>query len=158
MTESEAFQIAVETVAIQARACEPPELSTGELELVVRKSQLASSRQPSTAYPQGAVVLPVTANGHRYNCAVAGTSGDVEPDWNQFAGTSTPDGTVTWIEAGLARGFYDTDQATFEAWDLKSGKASSLVAQSSAGQQYQMQLVFNHCKKMAADWEPTRVS
>jgi hypothetical protein len=158
MTDSEAFQIAVEIVAIQARACEPPELSTGELELVVRKSQLAQSWQASTAYPQGAVVLPLTSNGHRYQCAVAGTSGDVEPDWNQFAGTSTTDGTVTWLEAGLARGYFDTDQATFEAWFLKTGKAAALVQQSSAGQAYAMQQLTTHCRQMAADWEPTRVA
>jgi hypothetical protein len=158
MIEDEALQVAVEIVAVQARACEPPELSTADLEFCVRKSQLAESWQALTPYVQGASVLPVTANGHRYTCAVAGTSDATEPAWNQFAGTSTTDGTVTWLEAGLARGFFDTDQATFEAWDLKRGKASSLVAQSSAGQQYQMQLVFDHCKQMAADWEPTRVA
>jgi hypothetical protein len=158
MTDSEAFQIAVEVVALQAQACLPPTLEQAELEACVRKCQLAASWQPLAPYPQGATVIPTASNGHFYTCTVAGTSGDIEPAWNQFAGTTTVDGTVTWTESGLERGFYDTDQATFEAWDLKCGKATPLVQNSSAGQSQASQQVFTNCTRMAARWSPYRVS
>jgi hypothetical protein len=38
MTDS-AFQVAVEIVAVQAEACLPPELSTGELETIVKRNE-----------------------------------------------------------------------------------------------------------------------
>ena len=158
MTESEAFQIAVEIVAVQAEACLPPTLSTAELEGFVRKSQKAASWLADTYYPQGATVIPSTSNGHLYTCTVAGTSGATEPAFNQFAGTTTSDGSVTWTESGLEHGFYDTDRATFDAWLAKAGKATPLVQNSSAGQSQASQQLFQQCSKMAARWEPTKVS
>ena len=110
------------------------ELSQGELEAVVRKGQIAASWMADTYYPQGATVIPSTSNGHLYTCTFAGTSGATEPAFNQMAGTTTTDGTVTWTESGLESGFYDTDLATFEAWLKKTGKASVLIQTSSAGQ------------------------
>jgi hypothetical protein len=158
MTDSEAFQIAVEIVAQQSEACLPPQLSTAELEGFVLKSQLAASWQASTFYPQGATVIPSTSNGHLYVCTVAGTSDVTEPAFNQMAGTTTTDGTVTWTETGLERGFYDTDQATFEAWLSKCGKATVLIQNSSFGQSQQSQQLFTHCRQMASYYEPDHVS
>jgi hypothetical protein len=158
MTESEAFQKAVEIVAVQACACDPPELSTAELEGVIKDSQVGATWQADTVYGQGAMVIPTVPNGHLYQCAVAGTSGSTEPAWNQFFGTTTTDGTVTWLEAGLERGFFDLDQATSDAWLLKAGKAAPLVQNSSAGQSLASQQLFIHCRQMARDWEPTKVS
>jgi hypothetical protein len=158
MTESEAFQKAVELVAVQACACDPPELSTAELEGVVLKSQLAATWVANTYYPQGASVIPSTSNGHLYTCTVAGTSGATEPAFNQFAGTTTTDGTVTWTEAGLERGLYDLDEATSAAWELKKGKATPLVQNSSAGQSLASQQLFTHCRQQQADWSPYKVS
>jgi hypothetical protein len=98
MTDS-AFQVAVEIVAVQAEACLPPELSTGELEAIVKRN-----------------------------------------------------------EAGLEQGFFDTDQATFDAWLAKTGKATALIQNSSAGQSQASQQVFQHCRQMASYWEPARVA
>ena len=50
--------------------------------------------------------------------------------------------------------FFDLTRAVFNAWQLKAARAVTLIAQSSAGQAYQMQLVFDHCSKMARDWQP----
>jgi hypothetical protein len=158
MTESEAFQKAVEIVAVQACACDPPELSTAELEGVIRDSQVGSTWLPDTYYPQGATVIPTVPNGHLYQCTVAGTSGASEPAFNQFAGTTTTDGTVTWLEVGLAGGYFDLDQATSDAWLLKAGKSAPLVQNSSAGQSLASQQLFTHCNQMARYWEPTKVS
>jgi hypothetical protein len=154
MTDTEAFQIAVEIVSVQAEACLPPTLSTGELEGFVKRSQVAASWMASTYYPQGATVIPSTSNGHLYTCTFAGTSGATEPAFDQNAGSTTTDGGVTWTESGLEQGFYDTDQATFDAWLAKAGKASALVQNSSAGQSQASQQVFTHCSRMASWWEP----
>jgi hypothetical protein len=154
MTDIEAFQIAVEIVASQAEACLPPELSQGELEALVMRSQRAATWQASTYYPQAATVIPTTSNGHLYTCTVAGTSDVTEPAFNQMAGTTTTDGTVTWTESGLEKGFFDTDQATADAWLAKCGKATVLVQNSSAGQSLASQQLFTHCQRMASYWEP----
>jgi hypothetical protein len=158
MTESEAFQKAVEIVAVQACACDPPELSTAELEGVIKDSQIGATWQADTYYPQGATVIPAVPNGHIYRCAVAGTSGSTEPAWNQFFSTTTTDNTVSWLEAGFDRGFFNLDQATSDAWLLKAGKAAPLVQNSSAGQSLASQQLFSHCNQMARYWEPTKVS
>ena|SRR6476620_1051523 len=158
MTDSEAFQKAVEIVAVQACACDPPELSQGELEGVVKDAQIATTWKPDTAYGQGDQVVPTIPNGHLYQCTVAGTSGSTEPAWNQFFGTTTTDNTVTWLEAGLVKGYFDLDRATSNAWMLKAGKAAPLVQNSSAGQSLASQQLFTHCRQMARDWEPTEVS
>jgi hypothetical protein len=55
----------------------------------------------STAYVLGDLVQPATANGHFYECAVAGTSGGTAPTWKTDKTTFT-DGTVTWIDRGVA--------------------------------------------------------
>ena len=158
MTDTEAFQIAVEIVSVQAEACLPPTLSTSELEGVRCEEPEGRELASLTYYPQGATVIPSTSNGHLYTCTVAGTSDVTEPAFNQMAGTTTTDGTVTWTESGLESGFYDTDQATFDAWLAKAGKASALVQNSSAGQSQASQMVFIHCRQMASYWEPVPCS
>jgi len=94
MTLDEALQLAIEAVARDACACEPPELDTADLEACVRRAALAD-----------------------------------DP-------------------------FFDVARAVFNAWGLKKSRAVTLVAQSSAGQAYQMQLVFDHCAQKERDWQP----
>lgn len=53
----------------------------------------------ATAYAIGDVIIPTTANGHRYICYDAGTSGGVEPTW-PTNGTTVADGTAGWRDMG----------------------------------------------------------
>lgn len=53
-----------------------------------------------TAYVVGQIVVPTTANGHAYQCIVAGTSAGVEPTWPLTSGGTVVDGTATWMEYG----------------------------------------------------------
>jgi flagellar hook protein FlgE len=67
----------------------------------------------STAYTLGQTVAPVTANGHIYQCTVAGTSGATQPTWPTNGGTVT-DGGVTWTDMGTETTI-KTTQLTFDS-------------------------------------------
>lgn len=51
----------------------------------------------ATTVAAGNVVVPATANGFRYRCAIAGTTGAVAPAWPTTIGTTVADNTVTWV-------------------------------------------------------------
>jgi len=51
----------------------------------------------STEVIKGEFVTNTTYNDRFYCCSVAGTTGTIEPVWNNIIGGSTIDGTVTWI-------------------------------------------------------------
>jgi hypothetical protein len=153
MTETEALQKAIERVARDADACNPPKLDTADLDSIVKECASVVTWQPTIYYAQFVEVIPTTPDGHRYRCVKAGQGGSDEPSWNQFAAQFTSDGTAVWQEAGVDEGFFDIRRATYRAWRLKKARAATLVAQSSAGQQYQMQMVFEHCDKMMKSWQ-----
>ena len=54
----------------------------------------------STAYTAGQSISPPTANGHVYQCAVAGTSGATPPGSWPTDGSTFTDGGVTWKDMG----------------------------------------------------------
>lgn len=60
-------------------------------------------------------VCPVTENGFRYECVVAGVSGAEEPTWPTTIGDTVDDGGVTW-ECQLAYPvIYDESDIDFDA-------------------------------------------
>ena len=54
----------------------------------------------STAYAAGDTISPPTANGHIYQCTVAGTSGTTPPTTWPTDGSTVTDGGVTWTDMG----------------------------------------------------------
>lgn len=62
----------------------------------------ATARAASTVYQVGDIVRPATANTHIYKCVVAGTSGAGTPSYTLTGGREVSDGTVVWVEAGMA--------------------------------------------------------
>lgn len=162
------FQEAVEQVARQACACDPPELDTGELEAIVAKNTAAQFWQPSTAYEIGDRVTSDPPNGVIYACTQAGTSDITQPNWPAAAssdclcgsasGSLVTDGSAVWQQVDTYMTLIDTDRATSEAWHAKAGKAAALIGQASAGQNYQMSQVFTHCRQLANDWDPYDVA
>lgn len=74
----------------------------------------------STGYTVGQTISPPTANGHIYQCTVAGTSGATPPStWPTNGGTFT-DGGVTWQDMGTSTTI-QTTQLTFDS----NGKLTS---------------------------------
>lgn len=59
-----------------------------------------ASAQRSHTYALGAVVVPVTPNGHWYKATTAGTTGSSIPTWPTTSGGTVTDGTVVWTEQG----------------------------------------------------------
>ncbi|HEC63773.1 MAG TPA: hypothetical protein ENI23_00600 [bacterium] len=61
---------------------------------------------PTTVYLEGDEVLPISANGFRFRCIIAGTSASAEPSWDLDQGDNTTDNTVTWRNSGDEDGGY----------------------------------------------------
>ncbi len=76
--------------------------------------------QASTAYNAGQIISPSTANGHFYECTVAGTSGAAAPASWPTDGSTFADGTVTWKDLGTETTLA-TEAFTFDS----SGKLTS---------------------------------
>lgn len=68
----------------------------------------------STAYTMGQTMAPPTANGHIYQCTVAGTSGANPPSPWPTNGSTFTDGGVTWKDMGTQTTI-DTTQLTFDS-------------------------------------------
>lgn len=129
---------------------------TTDLDAILTAHLRASYWAASTAYVVGAVVQPTTANGHRYRCIKAGTSGTTEPsDWPEYRqGVYTNDGTVWWEEFGPDfDNPYDVRAAIHAAWMLKASRASVLFT-DDAGQREQ---VYKHCLQMAEKYAPIHI-
>lgn len=63
---------------------------------VWQASHAYTVRPPGDA-AKGSVIKPTILNNRHYKCSVAGTSGALEPVWNTGLGSTTVDGSVTWI-------------------------------------------------------------
>jgi len=57
-------------------------------------TQIASGT--ATIQRQQVAVTPITKNGRKYTCTIAGTSGASEPTWPTTIGNTVVDGTATW--------------------------------------------------------------
>lgn len=68
----------------------------------VIEANSATARAASTVYQVGDIVRPATANGRIYKAVVAGTSGAGTPSYTTTGGREVADGTVVWVEAGVA--------------------------------------------------------
>jgi hypothetical protein len=91
------------------------------------------TRQATTAYALGDVVVPSAPNGHVYEATVAGTTGAGAVTWPTTEGATVVDGTVTWTEAGVDTGnayLWTFDIATyarddFQTYTIETGDANS---------------------------------
>ena len=68
----------------------------------------------STAYTVGQTISPPSANGHIYQCTVAGTSGAHPPSTWPTDGSTFTDGGVTWKDMGTQTTI-DTTHLTFDS-------------------------------------------
>ena len=74
----------------------------------------------STAYSAGQMISPPAANGHFYQCSVAGNSGGTAPSSWPTDGSTFTDGGVTWQDMGTQTSL-GTTALTFDS----SGKLTS---------------------------------
>lgn len=74
--------------------------------------------QASRIYLVGEVSGAITPNGHSFIVTVGGTSGGTEPSWNVASNSTTSDGTVTWVENGIALPYSNVFNRTHTVYGL----------------------------------------
>jgi hypothetical protein len=75
--------------------------ASGTVWLVWHSHRLGSEWRASTAYTAASVLAPYSADGNRYRCTTAGTSGATSPTFPQSVGATVTDGTAVWTCIGL---------------------------------------------------------
>lgn len=147
-----------------------PALTLTEVYEVVDATQRCRFWEAETLYYAGAVLMPTAPNGHRYVAANTGISGTTEPtSWPLTSGGLVLDGPsatgVTWYEVGRDYlNIFDPDQAVYDAWMLKAGKASreidvTLAGGANAGTfTAKCAQIYAHCVDMAAKSVPYRIT
>ncbi len=88
--------------------------------------------QASTAYTVGQSITASSANGHIYQCTVAGTSGATPPSTWPTDGSTFTDGTVTWQDMGTQTTI-DTTNLTFDSNGKLTSPAGNVTNITAAG-------------------------
>lgn len=127
--------------------------SSGEVDVLLDRNRRAQTWVANTAYAVGAVMVPITRNGHRYRAIQPGTSQTGTPAftfWPTTSGATVTEGAsnpiLTWIEDGPdGANIYDVRRAAYEGWRLKAQKASQFIQAGDLSFQH----VYDHCIQMS---------
>lgn len=158
---------AIKAVRDRVRPGAIPTLTTGEVELEVDRSKLATVWEVNTAYNIGDRVVPATRNGHSYICVQPGTSqGGARSfyDWPTRTGSLLADGSSTpqliwreyWSDSfnndviGMEKNLYDIGGAIHRCWMVKAAMASEMVDAGNTS----FEQVYKHCMEQAALYAP----
>jgi len=86
----------------------------------------------STAYNVGQTIAPSSANGHIYQCTVAGTSGAAPPSTWPTDGSTFTDGGVTWQDMGTQTTI-NTTSLTFDSNGKLTSPAGNVADITASG-------------------------
>lgn len=167
MSDAQDRIVAIKLVTDMVQPEVEPRLTSGQIELAVDRSQLASTWTVNTAYNVGDVIVPVTRNGWAYECIQAGTSqanSHLSTDWPLGRGDRYVEGSsdplLVWEAAGTdlfnpmyfanERNVYDVNRAAKECWAIKLAQASEWLQDGDVS----FQTVFEHCKMMVEGFRP----
>ncbi len=86
----------------------------------------------STAYSVGQTISPPSANGHIYQCTVAGTSGATQPGTWPTDGSTFTDGGVTWQDMGTQTTI-DTTALSFDSGGKLTSPTGNITGITAGG-------------------------
>ncbi len=86
----------------------------------------------STAYTAGQTISPPSANGHVYQCTVAGTSGATPPGSWPTDGSTCTDGGVTWQDMGTQTTL-NTTALTFDSTGKLTSPTGNITGITAGG-------------------------
>lgn len=167
MSDAQDRIVAIKLVTDMVQPDVEPRLTTGQIELAVDRSQLASTWIANTAYNVGDVVVPVVRINMAFECIQAGTSqanAHGKTDWPTTRGDRYAEGTsspvLIWEAAGTdlfnpmyfanERNVYDINRAAKECWAIKLAQASQFLQDGDVS----FQTIFEHCKVMVEGFRP----
>ena len=146
-----------------------PTLATGEVELEIDRSRLASTWTINTAYSIGDVVVPEIRNGHSYECLQPGTSqasARTYTEWSVYSGAVIGDGSsdpqLIWQEVGTDRFNPGIFQAETNIYDInRAAKALARIKMRRCAQFIQdgdvsYQQMYDHWKEQVEMFRPFR--
>ena len=112
---------------------QPVKTVTGTYSVTVRNSvgYAATAFQTSHAYTLGAVLRPLTPNGHWYMVTVAGTTAGSEPTY-PTNGSTVVSGTATLRDMGYAERIYTGVTTLFSLLNAIEGDAHAIVSVDGA--------------------------
>lgn len=135
-----------------------PTLDAGEWDELLNGNVQASIWVAGTGYVVGDVVIPVTRNGHRFECVTSGTSSSSEPSWPTRDDGVISDGTATWQEAGREIDLYNLREAAHQGWELKASKSVPCTDYGIQNDRFSRSQVYDHCKKQALQFAPIGIA
>ncbi len=140
-------------LAFELQASLPPVLTDADLGALLAKVERATLWTAATAVAVNDVIIPATANGLRYICTKAGTTGDTEPVWPTRIRGTIGDGDAVWEEAGNQYDLWDMAEAIYQGWILKKAKAVVYI-----GSEEGLSDIYEHCADMAEQTKPATVA
>lgn len=157
-------------IAAQCATASVPELDDTEVEAILARHKMVTIWVAETAYKLGDKIIPTEANrfGRRFRCVGSGTSGADEPTWSDVQGWTHStnvgaflgnegsqtvvlfDGDAQWIDDGPETDLWNLDDACYDAWMQKAGKALDVVTMNRGGNNYNLGDIHQRCVNMAA--------
>jgi hypothetical protein len=117
-----------------------PSIDPDTLDQILDSAQRASTWTPETPYALGAVVMPETRNGHRYEAIQGGTSDVSVPTFPVGDEATVSDATVIWKEVGREFGnVYDVKLAENLVWKWRRATLSESGKDEAD--------MYEHCEK-----------
>lgn len=138
-----------------------PELDSADLGTLIDRYKRFTVWASSTAYNVGDCVIPPIANGRKYYCAKAGTSGTdttIFPDYG-ITNTIVTDGAdINWQDGGpVGREQYDVMSSARAAWLMKASRVSNLIGTQDGQQRIDSQNLQAHFLEMSNKFRPMEI-
>jgi hypothetical protein len=153
------LQQATDRLKFMTASTSEPTLDADAITELLAQAKRFNFWTTATGVAVGDVIQPTTANGHRYVCTEAGTTGATEPTWPTSRDGLIGDGTATFQEVGPAfPEQWDLRRAAHLGWLRKAAQIAGDYNFSVDGQSFSRSQAVTHCMEMASRFAPLTVA
>lgn len=152
---------AIDRLADYCQADIFPELDSSDLGTLIDRFKRFVVWATNTPYSVGDVVIPSIANGRKYICIKAGTSGTQTTIWPTYGvyNTVVGDGPdLIWHDNGPAsQEQYDVMQSARAGWLMKASRVSHLIGTQDGQQKIDSQNLQKQFLEMSFRFRPMEI-